>query len=366
MNAKKRNQLEKNLLQTLVLFRYEEEISLIEMEAGDLNAKKAKDTGAFKKAFDGIVDKFRKPKEHNEDDLAKAKQNRDAYALTLSEEVDPSLAIDETRLSDAVNAFFDKDQGSERLALGLEACLMETDPSLPELLRPEASRKALSRVLFADEEMLGKMLEVYLYSILKISGKKAKPEPEAKQDLGVKLGAAGVGILATSLLTGPVGLLLGTAVSLSGLALYQYGKKQGQKAERSEELLLFSSFIYSHDIAKKRYGRRAAKRLRALGQEVSSAGYVLALASAITLYNFRYLDKTTDLAKLACDGLLKRIDSLRQDAEYLALVERVDMVENRKKMVAAERAVTLLYELIYKDASREEVEIEIVEVPSVA
>ena len=92
MNAKKRNQLEKNLLQTLVLFRYEEEISLIEMEAGDLNAKKAKDTGAFKKAFDGIVDKFRKPKEHNEGDLAKAKQNRDPYALTLSEEVDPSLA----------------------------------------------------------------------------------------------------------------------------------------------------------------------------------------------------------------------------------------------------------------------------------
>ena len=368
MNVKKQNQLERLLLSTLLLYRYEEEIHLIEIEIGDVAAKEAGEKNAIKKAFGEITSKFRK--QDKEDELAKnlkqAKDNRDAYLKTASAELDVELARDEAALIEAVNEHFDRDNGSKRLAMGLEVCLQEANRQLPELLRPEQSRKKVSAVLFGDEEKLGKMLEVYLYCVARITGKRAKLNGEKTVEKGAKLSAMGAGIAAIGLFTG-IGLLLGTAIGLSGLAMMAVGsKRKKDEALATDDLLLFSTFIVSGDTRKNRFGRFAAKRLKKLGREATEKGYVFALASAITIYNFRFEDKTTLSAKEGMSAMLERIDALRSDAEYNALVERIDADENHRKFVCANRSVELLYELVGPDAKKHPQEEDIIIVEPVA
>ena len=354
MNTEKRNHLERQLLQTLLLYRYEEEIHSLQLEYADSCAKAAKEEEkkGLAKAFGEIVSKLTKPKESALDTLNKAKANRDAFAATLSPEIDQELALDEEDLRQIVDEHFARDNLSKRLAMGLELVLAEADPNFPRFLRPEESRKKLSSLLFGQEETLGKMLEVYVYSVSVIEGKKLPKQEDRNESLGATLGAIGAGVGVFGLFTG-VGLLLGTAIGLTGLAMLGIAKKRKKDAKNAgDDLLLFSSFILNADAKKKRFGRLAARRLRKAGRAIDKQGYVFALASAITIFNFRFEDKRGDLAKEAMSSMLERIDALRGDAEYFALVERHDHQQNHQKFLCCNRAVELLYHLVEADMEK--------------
>ncbi|MDY6393117.1 MAG: hypothetical protein SPL80_09835 [Bacilli bacterium] len=364
MDTKKRNFREQLLLQTLTLYRYEEEVRILELEEADASAKQAKPDKTFAQAVSSLAEKLLKTKEDHAKILQKAQQNRDEFKKTIHEEADLTVLEDEGKLTDYVNAFFERDNLSRRLAFALDLGLEEANDAYPKFLRPDASRKAVSKILFNDEEKLGKIMEVFAYSYSRLAGIKTKPNSDKAIALGTKLGSIGAGMAALGIFTG-VGLLLGTAIGLSGLALYTYGKNQKKREEASsdESLMLFSSFIYNGDVRKGIFGRSAAKKLKQMGAAIDAKGHVFALSSAITLYNFRFVDKNSDLAKESLSLLLENIDDLRADAEYKAIVEREELEENRKKMLAAERATTLLYELVRNDEKHYEAEeIEIIEV----
>ena len=356
--------LEQILLPAISLYRYEQEIRIIEEETADLAAKKAEPKSGFQKMIDGVQSAFRKDKEDLFQALAKAKKNRDEYRASLPAECDEELSTNESKLRAKIEEYLGHDNGSKRLTLALEIGLREGKKDMPALLRPEKSREAVSLLLFSDEKMIGKILDVYIYSYRRISGEKLLDGPEESMQKGKNLGKIGATVGVVSLLTGlGLGVIAGAALGLSGLALMGKAKYQRDIEYRGgEELLLYSAFIASSDIKKRRFGRRAAKNLRKVGRETPSGEMIHALASGITLYNFRFDDKDSEAAKNALSLYLEMLDNLRSDAEYLAFVERLDMEENYKKTLYAARAVELLHDLLVHDEAKGERDIEIIEV----
>ena len=349
MNAKKYGALERKLLLSLEILRLQEEVAIIEKEIQENPLVIDKP----KKGIRSVASFLRKEKADSvEKELEAAKNNLKTYSDLLASK-DGLFIFPKEELKEALDSFFEKDNGARRLTMGLEVGLAEARKDYPVLLRADKSREAISEFLFTDKSVIGKMLEVYAYSLSYIKGEGGiLQEQEKDKKLGYLFTGLGGGISLIAGWTG-VGLIVGGALGLVGASfLLHSAYKKNLTSNPSQDLLLFSAFVVGNDIRKKRFGRRAIKEIKKAGRVSDVENYIHSLVYGITVYNFRFKEYNDEKAKNALILYLEMIDNLRSDAEYLAFVERANVNENIKKIEAANKATDLLKELILKDIEK--------------
>lgn len=359
---KKTSRIQENLMAALQAYRLNQEIVLIDKELEDLKAEQTNEKKGFAKVVDKVVSEpLRAGKEKRLlEDVLKAHENLENFLGSLPEGTDASLYQDEEKLRSFADVFFDRDDGYARLTMGLELALMEGDAGAPKYLRREASRERLSKLLLVDEKLLTSLQEAYVYTFRFIDGQSDDSEDKEKAHR-YSQSALAVGLAAGWTIIG-----LAVSLGLAAQSFFYEARSMRKMYEQERGLDLFSAFIGGGQSKKKKLSKGWVKKIKKLGRECPEKDYIHSLTLGIVLYDFRFLDKKNEAAKNALSLFLQMLDDLRSDAEYLALVERVDIDSNAKKLTAASRAIELLLRLTRKEEEKGKVGEAVIYVEQVA
>ncbi|MCR5078409.1 MAG: hypothetical protein K6B65_00565 [Bacilli bacterium] len=338
MNQKRRSALERDIVTSLRRYRLQEEIRIIEEEKAATAATSEKET---KKGFVQTVKSMLKQDVRDikskvtGDDLPKAKKNLEDFEASVEDPSSTDYTTDIEDFKRILDVYFDRDGGSARLSMALELGFDEFDQEKPKFLRTDKSRESLSSLLLGDPKKLGEMLAFYSYSYRQIGAPKAN--------------------------TFSKGFLIGlTAGSLAmfGIPLFLFGAFRskaamaaagGVAAVGASELLLFSTLVGSGFIKKNKYKRKSVRHVKAMAKNCLDTEIACSIATALTLYEFS-AKEDEEKAKETLDLLIKMVDDIRADAEFMGLVERVNTKENLKKIVVCDNAINHIGKLILGEA----------------
>ena len=331
MNKRKRGILEQNLYSSLIAYRLNQEILIIENEVNKLKGDAAVEKTGFKKIVDKVVSPIRNHQEKKaSDEYIKASNNLHDYIVSLEEQrIDYSYYKSEERINKLMDSLFHKDNGTGKLSLALELAISDGVENI-KFLREEESLRSLSILLFNDENMMTNLRKVYEYCFRKIENKKFFDD----LSLGVILGS-------TSVALSIINPIL-TVIAGAGLVSAYFIHKKVKESKPDESLLMFSTLVAG--------GRtKLSKHMIKFFKSVDKDSLAHALATGLVIYNFTFTNKESVEAKEALSNYIQMIDDLRGDEEYFALVEKDNIEEHYQKIEICNRAVLLLKDVITKN-----------------
>ncbi|MBQ4255821.1 MAG: hypothetical protein II721_07560 [Bacilli bacterium] len=332
MNQKRRSALERDIVTSLRRYRLQEEIRIIEEEKSSTPPIEEPKKGFISSIKKILKEDVRDLKNKvTSDDLPKAKKNLEDFEANLEEPKGTDYTLDLDGFKRILDVYFDRDGGAARLSMALELGFDEWEQGGNKFLRKEKSRQSLSELLLGDKKKLGEILAFYSYSYRQIGAPKAN--------------------------TFSKGFLIGlTAGSLAmfGIPLFLFGAFRskaaiaaagGIAALGASELLLFSTLVGGGYIKKNKYRRKSSKRIKAMAKNCLDSEIAASLSTGLTLWEFSQKEDEAK-AKESLDLLIKMVDDIRADAEYLGLVERVDVEANLKKITVCDNAIVYMGKLI--------------------
>lgn len=336
MNRKKRTILERNIIACLEAYRYKTEIEIIESELkhgekDENNSGKEKKslTKFVKSLFETASSAIKKP--INEKELEQAKTNHALFTSSLPEGVSISMLEDLQSFKSTIEDYFRGNGQSAKIGMALEIIGNEQDPSFPTLLRPSQSRKAISALLFGDEDSLNEINGFFQNAYDEIGS--PKPNGFSRGFLyGLAVGS--VAMLGPRIITKLFGIKTDGAPIKKLLA----GSAQALAAS---ELLMLSTLVGGGYITKRDY-RRKARKMRAVIMASLDNEIAYSFAAAITLWEYGTKGSNIDERKGNLDLILKMIDDIRSDAQYLALVEGEQREANLNKILVCNNAIAFL------------------------
>ncbi len=331
MNKRKKSILEQNLYSSLIAYRLNQEILIIEEEVSKLKGDAAVEKKGIKKIVDKVIEPIRNHQEKKaSDDYVKASNNLHDYIAKLEEErIDYSSYKSEEKLNRLMDTLFHKDNGTGKLSLALELAISDGIDEI-KFLREEESLRSLSVLLFDDENKMINLRKVYQYCYKKINNKK----PLDDFSFGVILGSTSV---ALTLINPALALVAG-----AGLVSAYFINKKVKESNPDESLLMFSTLVAGGKT-------KLSKSMSKFFKNVDKESLAHAFATGLTIYNFTFTDKDTPAAKEALSNYIQMIDDLRGDEEYFALVEKMDIDSHYEKIEICNRVILLLKEVTTKN-----------------
>lgn len=332
MNKKKRTKLERDIVASLQVYRLDEEIRILETKSNLVKT----DVETKRKFRDKIKDFLNKPitsfRSNPEEGIEIIREDMLRYLDSLEEDTDTSYAENPEELKKLLNVYFDRDDGRARVSMALEVILAEIADEKPRFQNIDQSRESVSEMLFGDPTRMEQIKAYYDKAYSHIG----RPTPTSfSRGFLYGLAAGSVAMLGPRLLSkilhldkdaAPIRHLLGTST----------------KALCASELLHLSTLIGGGYVSKRKYRRKNATKMRNIVDSCLNYEIAYSIATAITVYEFALKDKEESERKEAMDLLLKMIDDIRSDAEYLALVEGKDPDENQKKISVCDNAIAFL------------------------
>ena len=332
MTKRKRNQLEQNLFSSLIAYRLNQEISIIQNEL-NVNHNDVEEKKGLKKIIDKVIvpiKDFKDKKINEEHDIAV--KNLDDYLSSLDKNIEASY--DEIKINKLMSTLFYKNE-TLRLSFALELALMANIDDR-KLLRDEKSLRALSILLFNDENKMLNLRRTYLYSYKYIHGHKYLDD----FSLGTIAGTSAVALGFIN----PVLPILATA----GIVGAYYLRKKNLKKNIDESLLMFSSLIGSGHLSIRRFNKNIFKN-------IDQESLTHSLASGLVMYNFSFIDKDNNESKEALSNYLQMVEDIRNDEEYMLIVEKDNNDIHHQKIEICNRTIKLLDALRNKEIKELEI-----------
>lgn len=341
MNRKKRTKLERNIIACLQAYRLEMEIEIIESELPNSESTKVEEPAEEKKGILKRVKSFFSSatttimKGKNEDDLAQAKSNYTYFISTLPEDISIDMLENKDKFNNLIQAYFEGDEGSAKIGMALELLSYEQDEGMPKFLRLEKSRRALSAFFFDDPNRLGEIGNFFLCSYAEIGS----PKPNSfSRGFLYGLATGSIAMLGPRLFIkifhknndgAPVKDLVGGSL----------------KALGASELLALSALVGGGYVSRRKYKRKASKKVRLMVRNCLDTEIAYSFATAITMWQFSANSKNENNEKEELDLILNMVSDIRSDCEYLAVVEQANKEENLKKVIICNNAISYLASL---------------------
>ena len=345
MNRRKRTELENNIVASLQAYRLQKEVEIVEAEANGIIAPEGKDAleevaPSKKKGFLSFLKsaltsaKSEIAQGKGQRDLDGVKENYANYVSSLPEGVSIEMSKDEEAFANLINVYFDNDEGSAKISMALELLALENDPNGPKYYRKDKSRKALSEFFLGDENLLDDINRFFA---------------EASIEIGMpKISAFSRGFL--------YGLAAGSVAMLGPRFLIRLFRiktdaasprwllKENAKALAASELLMLSTLVGGGYLSKRKYKRKSGGKLRDIIRDSLDSEIAYSFATAITIWQFNHEEESED-SKENLDLIIKMVDDVRADAQYLAIVEQADQEKNLKKILVCNNAITFLLKI---------------------
>lgn len=334
MNRRKRTELEQNIVASLQAYRLKREIEIIDAEAsGQVDGateEKKKGLKAFiKSALSGAKAEIIQGR--GKRDIEEAKANYSNFISSLPEGVSASLCEDEEAFANLIHVYFDRDEGSAKISMALELLALESDPNAVKYLRKDKSRKALSAFFMDDASKLDEIGLFFDKAYAEIAS--TKPNSFSRGFL-YGLTAGSIAMLGPRLLT-MIFHIKTDAFPIKKLV------GESAKALAASELLMLSTLVGGGYLNTRRYRKKTFRKLRSTIREALDSEIAYSFATAITLWKFNHQEENQD-AKEDLDLIVKMVDDVRADAEYLTLVEKEEQKENLKKILVCNNAIAFI------------------------
>ena len=342
MNRRKRTELEKNIVASLQAYRLEKEIEIVEAEAnGVLEAEasgeleeptpgKKKGLLAFlKSALKGAKEEITQGK--GKRDLDTVRENYNNYVASLPEGISIEMSKNEEEFANLIHIYFDRDEGSARISMALELLAFEDNANGPKYMRKEKSRKILSEFFLDDANRMDEIRSFFNGAFIEIG----TPKPNGfSRGFLYGLAAGSIAML------GPRFLIKLFHIKTDA-ASPKWLLAENAKALAASELLMLSTLVGGGYLSERKYKKKSQGKLRQVIRDSLDSEIAYSLATAITIWQFNHEDET-EKGKEDLDLVVKMIDDIRADAQYLAIVEKTETEKNLKKIVVCNNAIAFL------------------------